>query len=166
MNTRKLIITTMGCLLTTASFSMTPLQQQILSEHNKYRALHHAPNLVWDDKLAGYAENYASQCKFAHSHGRYGENLATGYPSINKSVKVWYDENKQYSYSRPGFSMSTGHFTQLVWKGSKKLGCAYVGCFGKNGTPGKYLVCEYSPAGNIVNSNYFESNVLPANSRL
>lgn len=137
-------------------------QQEVLSSHNKFRANHHAPKLVWDDELAAYAERYASKCKFAHSSSPYGENLAAGYQSAYAAVEAWYEEHKQYSYATPGFSYKTGHFTQLVWRASRKLGCAYVTCNGKNGTPGKYLVCEYSPAGNIINGDYFARNILPA----
>jgi hypothetical protein len=36
---------------------------------------------------------------------------------------MWYDEVKFYNYNNPGFGMSTGHFTQLVWIGSNALGC-------------------------------------------
>ncbi len=132
-----------------------------LSIHNQYRAMHHAPNLVWDSKLAAYAENYARKCRFQHSHSHYGENLAAGYASISAAVSAWYVEKNAYSYWRPGFSSRTGHFTQLVWRSSKRLGCGYAICNGKHGTPGKFWVCEYSPAGNIVNRGYFAANVLP-----
>lgn len=136
-------------------------QKEMLSAHNKIRALHHAPALIWDDELADYAMQYARQCKFQHSSSPYGENLAAGYPSVSAAINKWYAERENYSYANPGFSYRTGHFTQVVWKGSKKLGCAYVPCNGKNGTPGNYLVCEYSPVGNVTNRGYFARNVLP-----
>lgn len=136
-------------------------QQSVLKAHNKWRALHHAPKLVWDDKLANYAENHARYCVFKHSSSPYGENLAAGYHSIDDAIEAWYEEREDYSYTRPGFSSATGHFTQLVWKGTTKLGCSYVTCNGKNRTPGKYLVCEYSPAGNVLSRDLFKKNVLP-----
>ncbi len=136
-------------------------QTEVLAAHNKYRALHHASALVWDDQLANYAENYARQCEFKHSSSPYGENLATGYPTPAAAVKIWYDESARYSYAQPGYSSATGHFTQLVWQDTKKLGCGYVACNGKNGTPGKFLVCEYSPHGNVVTKKLFIRNVLP-----
>lgn len=137
-------------------------EPEALLIHNKFRAMHHAPALVWDNKLANYAENHARKCRFQHSHSPYGENLAAGYSSISTAVSTWYAEKNAYSYWHPGFSGRTGHFTQLVWKASKRLGCGYAVCNGKNGTPGKFWVCEYSPAGNVVNHGYFMANVLPA----
>jgi uncharacterized protein YkwD len=170
MNVNKLIM--VGLIMSTTSCSVlgrgpvSPQQHkidlEILSEHNKYRAKHHAPKLIWDDRLAAYAERYGSNCKFKHSYGPYGENLAAGFSTVSASVARWYNEKSIYSYSHPGFSKATGHFTQLVWKSTTRLGCGYVSCDGKNGTPGKYLVCEYSPAGNVVNEGFFEENVLPA----
>lgn len=136
-------------------------QNAVLVAHNKIRARYHAPQLVWDDELAHYAENYASRCQFKHSGSHYGENLAAGYPSVSAAVQAWYAEVENYSYNHPGFSYKTGHFTQLIWKGSKKLGCGYVACNGNNGTPGRYLVCEYNPPGNILGRKYFSENVLP-----
>ncbi|KAK0479585.1 CAP domain-containing protein [Armillaria novae-zelandiae] len=77
-----------------------------------------------------------------------GRTLLQGYASASASVSAWGDEGKQYSCSNPGFSSATGHFTQLVWKSTTKVGCGRVNCNGSNGTPGWYLTCEYSPAGN------------------
>jgi uncharacterized protein YkwD len=134
---------------------------EVLAAHNNYRSLHHAPALVWDDELANYADKYARQCEFKHSSSPYGENLATGYPSISAAVKIWYDESARYSYAHPGYSTATGHYSQVVWKNTKKLGCGYVSCNGKNGTPGKFLVCEYSPRGNVLSNKLFKENVLP-----
>jgi hypothetical protein len=148
-------------LITISGAYARSVSEEVLQLHNQYRAKHHAPALAWDETLAIYAKRYASQCLFKHSHGRYGENIAAGYPSVADAVRAWYGEYKNYSYAKPGFAMNTGHFTQLVWRSSKKLGCAYVACDGQNGTPGNFLVCEYSPAGNVVNAGYFAVNVLP-----
>lgn len=140
------------------------IQREALAAHNHFRALHHAPRLTWSNALADYAARYAANCEFAHSHGPYGENLAAGYPSINAAITNWYNEQQFYSYQNPGFSHQAGHFTQVVWKDSRQLGCAYVTCDGKNGTPGNFLVCEYNPSGNVVSvgNTFFINNVLPA----
>lgn len=145
--------------------STTPFQQEILNTHNEFRAKHNAPNLQWDEKLAEYAERHANQCKFSHSQGPFGENLAAGYATPAQGITVWYNENQLYSYADPKFTSDTGHFTQVVWKSTRKVGCAFVSCNGRHGTPGGYLVCEYSPAGNITNPGYFAENVTPPTSR-
>lgn len=147
--------------LSQASVPFDAFQQDALSVHNRFRAIHDAAALEWDSNLAEYAFKHASQCIFEHSHGPYGENLAAGYRSTEAAITAWYDEEKLYSYSNPQFSKATGHFTQLVWKSTRKVGCAIVPCKGLNGTPGNYVACEYSPAGNIINPGYFSKNVTP-----
>ena len=58
------------------------------------------------------------------------------------ATNAWYDEAPQYDYSQPRFSGSTGHFTQLVWKETTKVGCGVnAGCGMKT------YVCQYSPQG-------------------
>ena len=137
------------------------MPEEVLRVHNKLRAKHHAPSLVWDKELQDFATKHARTCVFLHSSPHvYGENLAAGYSTVSAAILAWYVEGAQYSYQNPKFEHSTGHFTQLVWVASKKIGCGYVVCNGKNGTPGNYLVCEYSPAGNTTNPGYFEKNVL------
>ena len=145
-------------LIQDASTKQLPARQA-LATHNQLRAQHNAPALTWDDTLAAYAARYASHCNFKHSGGPYGENLAAGYPSLNTGVQVWHAEKAYYNPNNPGISMRTGHYTQMIWKSTKKLGCAYVACNGKQGTPGNFLVCEYSPAGNILSRELFIKNV-------
>ena len=86
-----------------------------------------------------------------------GENLAWAYPAeqmetLPSAAKWWYDElcDPGYDFASPGFSSGSGHFTQLVWKGSTKLGC---------GVKGGYVTCRYCEvAGNMGGA--FETNVL------
>ncbi len=58
----------------------------------------------------------------------------------------WYGEKAAYNFNEPGFSEATGHFTQLVWKGSKKLGCG-IAFANKNTTA--IIVANYDPPGNF-----------------
>lgn len=76
-----------------------------------------------------------------------------------------------YDFGKPtGFTEATGHFTQLVWKSTRQVGCARVDCGynpndDNNSTRAKgwYVVCEYTPAGNVVgyNNKFFKANVEP-----
>ncbi|KAI8064172.1 CAP domain-containing protein [Gongronella butleri] len=129
-------------------------QQAILDAHNKYRAIHQAPPLTWDNTIANYAADYIGKCVFKHSGGEYGENLAGGYRDWPSVVKGWYDEVQNYDYSHPGFASNTGQFTQVVWKSSTKIGCGFAPCGGQ-----RLYMCDYEPAGNYVGE--FEENVFP-----
>lgn len=151
----------------------TTFRDVVLNAHNDYRLKHNVGPLEWNTKLESDAKKWATQLcdshSFMHSDYPYGENLATGTDS--KGVKQWYDEAKLYDYNKPGFSPSTGHFTQLVWKGTTQIGCAYAdkdskgnACTVSYSNNNKFsnvppLVCEYYPTGNGVG---FKENVLPA----
>jgi len=86
--------------------------------------------------------------------------LAAGYKDFKTAITAWYDEVKYYNYNKPGFSGSTGHFTQVVWKSTKQVGCAKKFCKSSGWT---IYICEYDAPGNIVTSDnsYFKKNVLP-----
>ena len=56
--------------------------------------------------------------------------------------------------------LATGHFTQVVWKSTTQLGCGLAVNRGNK----IYGVCNYSPAGNVVNAGFFKANVLPLRS--
>ncbi|KAI8377067.1 CAP domain-containing protein [Choanephora cucurbitarum] len=135
--------------------SQSDFAQAALDVHNKYRATHHASPLKWSAKLANDAMNVAKTCIFEHKIvDNEGQCLAMGYPSIEAAIKGWYDEESKYNYNAPGFSMATGHFTQVVWKGTTEVGCAAYDC-PNNG--GNYIVCNYNPSGNYLGE--FPKNV-------
>ena len=68
---------------------------------------------------------------------------------------MWYDEVAMYNFTQPGFSSATGHFTQVVWKATTKVGCAIV-----ISSKGKVIgVCHYTSSGNVAGQ--YKSNVLP-----
>lgn len=119
--------------------------KNILDAHNEKRALHSAGDLSWSATLYDYAQAYADKytCggSLVHSGGNYGENLALGYSTGVAALEAWYDEGTDYDYAAASV---LDHFTQVVWKGTTKLGCAYKQC------SCLYVICSYDPAGNIV----------------
>ncbi|KAG0378508.1 hypothetical protein BGX24_003633 [Mortierella sp. AD032] len=130
--------------------------QSILDTHNKYRKMHGVPDVTWNAEAAKFGDNYLQPCAFKHSGGKYGENLAAGQKDFPAAIKAWYDEVSKYNFKLPGFSGGTGHFTQVVWKNTKTIGCARRAC-----PTWPIYICEYDPPGNIVNPGYFKDNVLP-----
>ncbi|AET40702.1 CAP domain-containing protein Ecym_6326 [Eremothecium cymbalariae DBVPG len=135
---------------------------QVLNLHNDYRRQHEASMLTWNDTLYKKAQEYANNAvvcngTLIHSKYPYGENLALGYNS-SAAIAAWYDENKIYNYNQPGFSRSTGHFTQMVWKNTTSIGCAYIIC---GEYYGQYTICEYDPPGNV--EGQYADNVLSSN---
>lgn len=129
----------------------------ILRYHNTYRARHCVPPMKWSAALADSARVWARKCTFSHEGTGQGENLAWGTALSGKSaVDLWYGEISKYNFAAPGFSMTTGHFTQVVWRSSQRLGCVVAVCGGQN-----FWVCRYSPVGNSSNAGQFAQNVPP-----
>ncbi len=107
----------------------------------------------WADRL----EN--AGCAFQHSQNNpYGENLFYFAPVGNLTPEQvatgWYDEVNLYNFSQGGFSMQTGHFTQMMWKSTRSLGCGVSTCNG-----GEIWVCHYDPPGNV--QGFYQQEVLP-----
>ncbi|KAM5541310.1 hypothetical protein V8D89_004864 [Ganoderma adspersum] len=132
-----------------------------LAAHNSFRAKHGAAAFKWNNTLAAAAQKEVNRCIFKHSggiFGPYGENLAagTGNFKIADAIRSWTNEAPQYNPHSPNPS----HFTQVVWKGSKQVGCAVKECsniFDPKFGVAKFYACEYHPAGNVI--GYFPKNV-------
>lgn len=135
------------------------LESDVLTAHNALRAKHGVPPLSWSSALAQAAQAHANKCVFEHSQTQYGENLAQGTSgsySPAQFVNDWYSEISSYDFAS-GTSTDggdVGHFTQVVWKATSKVGCGIAQCSGND-----LLVCNYSPAGN---DGEYADNVPPA----
>lgn len=131
---------------------------EFLNAHNSYRSQVGVPPLTWSDTLAKQAQDWAnhlsSNRKFEHSRSGQGENLWMGTSrkfSFTQMIGSWGGE-KQYfvngtfpNVSKTGNWAKVGHYTQVVWRNTKEVGCA-----GVDGRDGNYrLVCRYSPGGNV-----------------
>lgn len=118
--------------------------QQTLAAHNRLRCLHGVPPLQWRADVAAYAQRWVERGGFKHSDsyhsplGPMGENLygSSRTPSGADAAADWYSESKGYNYAREG-SPGSGHFTAMIWKDAKYLGC---------GRAGGTVSCNYAPA--------------------
>jgi hypothetical protein len=135
----------------------------VLERHNRYRALHGAPPLVWNTSMAADAATWAQQVCDSRAFvgspsqaGAYGENMAAGKDAA-AMVDAWYGQVDKYDPEDPGSYAAAGQFTQLVWRGTAQLGCAVVRTAINDGkacqlgaNKGKGVqVCRYFPAGNL-----------------
>jgi uncharacterized protein YkwD len=127
-------------------------KETYLRFHNLKRCWHQVGNVNWNEPLAAKAKAHADRCVFAHdATANAGENLAMGYSSDIQAMDAWYMEFTAY---RGDWSPQTGHFSQMVWKGTTEIGCAATQC-----PSGRFLVCRYLPQGNVIGQ--FKENVLP-----
>ena len=113
------------------------------------------PDLRWDDGLASIAEDWAAGCVFEHSMGETGENLAIFSWSVQPAevVDAWFSEIAFYDYASNSCAPGEmcGHYTQLVWRDTSRVGCALKVCDDVAGFgAGELWVCEYDPPGNWV----------------
>ncbi|XP_014862055.1 PREDICTED: Golgi-associated plant pathogenesis-related protein 1-like [Poecilia mexicana] len=141
-------------------------KKEFLDAHNAYRAQHGAPKLTYNSELNAAAQKWAAHLlenkTLGHSDTDDGENVFYSFssqkvsPEGSQAVASWYDEIKDYDFSKPGHQPKTGHFTQVVWKSTMELG---VGLATDGNTI--FVVGQYRPAGNITNSGYYKENVLP-----
>lgn len=135
---------------------------RLLALHNRERKATGARPLVWDSGLAAAAESYGPALerlgKLAHSPDAIrpgqGENLWMGTRDaygLEEMAGSWAAEKGLF---RPGIfpTVSTSgdwsdvsHYTQMIWKGTTRVGCAV-----HKGREWDFLICRYSPYGNVV----------------
>jgi hypothetical protein len=150
-------------MLVGATLQRADFNSRLLAAHNLERERIGVPALGWDPSLAADARNWADELaatgRFEHSPDEAGkpiegENLWAGTPrafSPEKMVALWAAERSDYrpgvfpNNSRSGDVENVGHYTQVIWRNSGKVGCASA--VGQNE---EFLVCRYSEAGNIT----------------
>lgn len=136
------------------------LDARLLAAHNRERMAADVPPLRWDARLAADADKWARELAatgaFEHAEDtEHGENLwmgTRGHFAPEAMVGLWIEEKVHY---RPGpFSAgdapAVGHYTQLMWRDTRHVGCAVA-----EGVEDDVLVCRYAQAGNILGERPF-----------
>lgn len=153
-----------------------PLTQDVIDEfvaaHNAARAAPHTPApspalppVTWDAVLADSAYNYLSKCVangplVAHNANRTSDYQALGgndYVGENifastantvhpqDALDSWMSEESAYDYTQNNIT-DAGHYTQVVWRDSVRIGCAIVDC--PSIMYDNTILCDYAPGGN------------------
>ncbi|NXL89622.1 GLIP1 protein, partial [Alectura lathami] len=146
--------------------------------HNHFRskvnpAASNMFRMSWDPALAKTAKAWAKKCKFQHNsylkvpqkmHPTFrsvGENIWTGTAtifSVHAALSDWFNEVSSYDFNTRGCTGICGHYTQVVWATSYKVGCAVHFCHTVQNFPrlvnAAHFVCDYGPAGNYPTKPY------------
>jgi len=136
--------------------------------------------MTWDTALASVAQAYADKCIWGHNSdassdyqaaggtGYVGENLGAGSSSsytYTSAITSWWDEHSQYTYATKACSGMCGHYTQMAWASSVRLGCGVKRC--TSGAQGiswgqaTIVVCNYAPGGNFNGNHPYQTGTCP-----
>lgn len=143
------------------------LESRVLAAHNRERATLGIPALAWDERLAASAKSWANELAasgaFEHAPENdadpQGENLWAGtraHYSAEAMVDGWVREKRYYrpgtfpNNSTTGRVEDIGHYTQLMWRNTRRVGCALA-----TGVEEDVLVCRYAQAGNYIGERPF-----------
>lgn len=136
--------------------------ERLLSAHNAERMRLGLPPLEWSPELArGAAEHaqvLAARGVMEHADGAVrkgrGENLwlgTAGAWNVEGMIGMFLDERRNFRHaafphiSTTGQWKDVGHYSQIVWRETKQVGCAV-----ESGSGLDVLVCRYYPAGNVI----------------
>lgn len=149
--------------------------ESMLAAHNGLRQSLGMSDLAWDPGLAADAGVYAAQLaqtrRFDHSGDlqkvSQGENLWMGTRSAYSYAEMlasWSDEGADFmrgtfpQVSKTGSWHDVGHYTQMIWGGTRSVGCAVA-----SNADDDFLVCRYFPAGNVYGGDPFAQKTKPTN---
>ena len=146
------LLFTLGAIVV-ANAQEGPLARDMLSSHNAVRAKVGVPALVWSEDLARVAQEWANtliaERRFDHRpKSKYGENLFRidgARTTPQKVVEQWASEAANFNYKANRCKGECGHYTQIVWRSTREVGCAVA-----RGGAREVWVCEYAPPGNYV----------------
>ncbi|WAS90316.1 CAP domain-containing protein [Nannocystis punicea] len=131
----------------------------ITAAHNRHRAQLDIAPLTWSPELARYAQKWADKlkrraCALEHrprkgpDAQKHGENLfaASGQAATAEQVvAAWVAEVAGYDAKTGRCRGVCGHYTQVVWRNSQRLGCGVATC-----GDSEVWVCNYDPPGNFL----------------
>ena len=127
--------------------------------HDRVRARVKVGPMEWSEEMAAYAQRWADRlkqrgCDLQHrprsgaDAQKYGENIfsATGQTAdAAMVVETWAAELADYDAKKNRCKGVCGHYTQIVWRKSQRLGCGMASCGDT-----EVWVCNYDPPGNFL----------------
>eukprot|EP01037_Dinobryon_pediforme_P006071 gene6071-6146_t len=134
---------------------------RIVTLHNEERARMQTAPLAWDEALArdaaGWAWELARTGEFEHAsedqlRGQ-GENLFMGTAgafSVDDMIGAFLEERSDFQpgvfpdVARDNDWEGVGHYTQIIWPTTRRVGCAVARARGMD-----VMVCRYFPSGNV-----------------
>lgn len=144
------------------------LDSRLLAAHNRERGAAGIVPLAWDaelaDRAASWGDVLAERGELEHAsdedeHDPEGENLwlgTRGHFAPEEMVGMWIEEKRDFqpgifpANSRTGALEDVGHYTQLMWRSTGRVGCAL-----SRGSEYDILVCRYRQAGNVIGERPF-----------
>jgi len=167
------------CLLAVLAFASASTFYDVgkdarLNEHNQARAVYGLPALQWDDSLAQLSQEHVNGCVFSHSDNdarrtRYCQLNGVSNCDFNNywvgETMAW-NTNGTWGVMQQGFydekahwhcdtntcdaGAICGHFTQIIWAVTAKVGCAAVVCDANAqiSTAWIFSTCNYFIGGN------------------
>jgi hypothetical protein len=144
------------------------IAERLLAVHNAERTRLGLKPLVWSAKLAAHAKTWSQSLAVsdmmehsaAAADGREGENLWFGTKddyTPEEMIGAFIDEKAMFKrgvfpdVTTTGRWEDVGHYTQLVWKDTREVGCAIT-----SNPRRDVLVCRYTPMGNIVGQKVYD----------
>ena len=138
------------------------LPDRLLALHNREREAVGLGPLSWDARPASAAARYGPELAqlrgFIHSERQsrpgQGENLWMGTRNRYSLESMFHGWAREKALFRPGTyprvsssgrSSDVGHYTQIIWPGTERVGCAVY-----RAQEWDYLICRYAPAGNVL----------------
>jgi hypothetical protein len=146
---------------------MANFDARVLAVHNRERAMLGLDPLRWDPALVQSAQRWADHLaesgRFEHAPSNHrapeGENLwsgTRGYYSPEAMVDAWAIEKLDFrpgtfpDNSVTGRVEDVGHYTQMVWRETREVGCVRARSRHED-----ILVCRYAQAGNYIGEQPF-----------
>lgn len=145
-------------LLASSTQELSPEIKDAMARNNEIRNdLYSNAPIKWNSILASSAQAYANRLantgSFEHSGiSGYGENLfwSTKKSSYTDAINAWFGEVEDYDFATYTCKAGKvcGHYTQLIWKNTKQVGCGKA-LYKRGANIGAtVIVCQYNPPGN------------------
>ena len=149
------------------------MAEAMVAAHNTARRREAVPNLTWSPQAASFAAEWAARLAASHCQMQhrpkptpYGENIFWQSARVWSNgrreqvpirpaqvVSAWVEEKADYDYrsNRCTPGKMCGHYTQVVWRNTTRVGCGMSVCNDLS----QIWVCNYDPPGNFIGKKPF-----------